>query len=65
MAPGACLFLYENTSALEGKGHIWFRPLSFYIELFEKHCSPFHVETVERFDGTDEVHSLVGLRKWS
>lgn len=65
MAPGACLFLYENTSALEGKGHIWFRPLSFYLDLFEKHASPFHVETVERFDGTDEVHHLVGLRKWS
>jgi 2-polyprenyl-3-methyl-5-hydroxy-6-metoxy-1,4-benzoquinol methylase len=65
MAPGACLFLYENTSALEGKEHIWFRPLSFYLELFEKHAGPFHVETVERFDGTDEVHSLVGLRKWS
>jgi ubiquinone/menaquinone biosynthesis C-methylase UbiE len=65
MAPGACLFLYENTSALESKGHIWFRPLSFYLDLFEKHASPFHVETVERFDGTDEVHSLVGLRKWS
>jgi len=65
LAPGACLFLYENTSALEGKGHIWFRPLSFYLDLFEKYTSPFHVETVERFDGTDEVHSLVGLRKWS
>jgi ubiquinone/menaquinone biosynthesis C-methylase UbiE len=65
MAPGACLFLYENTSALEGKRHIWFRPLSFYLDLFEKHASPFHVETVERFDGTDEVHSLVGFRKWS
>jgi 2-polyprenyl-3-methyl-5-hydroxy-6-metoxy-1,4-benzoquinol methylase len=65
MAPGACLFLYENTSALDGKGHIWFRPLSFYLELFDKHATPFHIETVERFDGTDEVHSLVGLRKWS
>lgn len=65
MAPGASLFLYENTSELEGKGHIWFRPLSSYLDLFEKHCSPFFVETVERFDSTDEVHSLVGLRKWS
>lgn len=65
MAVGACLFLYENTSALADKEHIWFRPLSFYLELFEKHCNPFHFETVERFDGTDEVHSLVGLRKWS
>lgn len=65
MAPGARLFLYENTSALEGKEHIWFRPLNFYLDLFEKHADPFHIETVERFDGTDEVHSLVGLRKWS
>ena len=65
MAPGACLFLYENTSALEGKEHIWFRPLSFYLELFEEHATPFYSETVERFDGTDEVHSFVGLRKWS
>jgi len=65
MASGACLFLYENTSALEGKEHIWFRSLSFYLELFEKHATPFYIETVERFDGTDEVHSLVGLRKWS
>jgi 2-polyprenyl-3-methyl-5-hydroxy-6-metoxy-1,4-benzoquinol methylase len=65
MAPGAALFLYENTSALEEKEHIWFRPLSFYLELFEKHAGPFHIEAVERFDGTDEIHSLVGLRKWS
>jgi ubiquinone/menaquinone biosynthesis C-methylase UbiE len=62
LSSGGNLILYENVSRIPDKGHIWFRPISEYRDLFDE-LMLSHLELKEPENEEGEVHALMVFRK--